>query len=337
METNESKRALVVVVGCALMLGLLVSRNVPFLGQTAPERFWLAGRYDGNRIIVYFDAVKFRETVPKDAVKIAHPIADSFFNPVGLPPDYVARFQQKPGAEHFSIGDHYDLLLGDGGTTTVTLTTLVGFEGDEQVGNDSFIGALATPERADRLIFTRDYYVVRRHIEPPPNTPKPKFDPKAPIVRLDPDPVPFDIETRAATLITERMKGAATPEDLRRRAEKISPTLTVQRFTIADGSTRYLLWADWRSAQGPGYESTVRLAAWLAPSPSLHFLAVEPPGAGDGVQKENLLNVVDLGSGRTGIVVYIEGADSRGIQLKEYKDGADLKHMRAIQSVGVAE
>ena len=92
METNESERALVLVVGCALMLGLLVSRNVPFLGQTAPERFWLAGRYDGNRIIVYFDAVKFRQTVPKDAVKIAYPIADSFFNPVGLPPDYVARF-----------------------------------------------------------------------------------------------------------------------------------------------------------------------------------------------------------------------------------------------------
>jgi len=337
MEANESQRRLVLVVGCALVLGLIVSRNFPFLGQTAPERFWLAGRYDGNQIIVYFDAVKFGETVPKDAVKIHYPIADSFFSPVGLPPDYVARFQQKPGAEHFSIGDRYDLLLGDGGTTTVTLTTLVGFENDEQVGNDSFIGALATPERADRLIFTRDYYVVRRHVEPPPNSPKPRFDPKAPIVRLDADPVPFNIQTQAAALITERMKGAATPEDLRRQAEKISPTLTVQRFTIGDGSTRYFIWADWRSELGAGYQSIVRLAAWLAPAPALHFLAVEPPGFLDGVQKENLLNVVDLGSGRTGIVVYIQGADSRGIQLKEYKDGADLKHMRAIQAVGVAE
>ena len=95
METNESKRTLVLVVGCALVLGLLVSWNVVFLGQTAPERFWLAGRYDGNRIIVYFDAVKFGKTVPKDAVKIHYPIADSFFSPVGLPPDYVARVQQK--------------------------------------------------------------------------------------------------------------------------------------------------------------------------------------------------------------------------------------------------
>jgi hypothetical protein len=212
----------------------------------------------------------------------------------------------------------------------------VGFEGDEQVGNDSFIGALATPERADRLIFTRDYYVVRRHVEPPPNSPKPRFDPNAPIVRLDPDPVPFNIQTQAAALITERMKSAALPEGLRRQAEKISPTITVQRFTIGDGSTRYFLWADWRSEQGAGYQSIVRLAAWLAPSP-LHFLAVEPPYVFDGVQKENLLNVVDLGSGRTGIVVYIQGADSRGIQLREYKDGADLNQMRAIQSVGVAE
>jgi hypothetical protein len=57
----------------------------------------------------------------------------------------------------------------------------------------------------------------------------------------------------------------------------------------------------------------------------------------DGIQKENLLNVVDLGRGRTGIAVYIQGADSRGIQLREYKDGADLKHMPSIQSVGVAE
>jgi hypothetical protein len=26
--------------------------------QAAHKRFWLAGRYDGNRIIIYFDAVK---------------------------------------------------------------------------------------------------------------------------------------------------------------------------------------------------------------------------------------------------------------------------------------
>ena len=34
MEANESQRRLVLLVGCALVLGLIVSRNFPFLGQT---------------------------------------------------------------------------------------------------------------------------------------------------------------------------------------------------------------------------------------------------------------------------------------------------------------
>src|SRR6185369_2006255 len=116
------------------------------------------------------------KTVPKNASKIAYPIADLFFIPVGLPPAYFASFQQKPGAEHFSVGDRYDLLLGDGGVTTVKLTTLVGFQSDEVVGNDSFIGALGTVEDPDWLLFSRNYYVVRRHVDLPPNSPKPRFD-----------------------------------------------------------------------------------------------------------------------------------------------------------------
>jgi len=41
------------------------------------------------------------------------------------------------------------LLLDYGKIATVTLTTLVGTETDEQVGNDSFIGALATLDDED--------------------------------------------------------------------------------------------------------------------------------------------------------------------------------------------
>jgi len=79
---------------------------------------------------------------------------------------------------------------------------------------------------------------------------------------------------------------------------------------------------------------SIGLAAWINPSPTIHVLAVDPPG---GTQKQNLLNVVDLGNGRTGIIVYIEGQDSRGIRLVEYKDGAGMKGMRLLQSVGTAE
>jgi len=334
LKSAANSRAL--LLAGSLLLSLLVSHKVPILAQAAPERFWLAGRYDGNRIIVYFDAVKFGNTFPRDAVKIAYPIADSFFNPVGLSPAYVAGFQQKPGAEHFSIGDRYDLLLGDGGVTTVKLTTLVGFQSDEVVGNDSFIGALATPEDPDWLLFSRNYYVVRRHVDLPPNSPKPRFDPDAPRVRLDPDPVRFDVQTSVAALVVARMKTAFTSEDLK-KAEKISPILHVQRFMLSDGSNRYFVWADWRAEKGPNYTSILRLGAWISPSPTIHLLAAEPPSTADGIQNESVLNVVDLGNGRTGIIVNIQGSDSRATQLMEYKDGAALKGMRVIQTVGAGE
>jgi hypothetical protein len=201
MEHNKGIRTSLLFVASALVLGFFALHSVLILGQTTPERFWLAGRYDGNRVIVYFDAVKFGGTA-QGATKIAYPIADGFFSPVGLSPEYVSMLQKKPAAERFSLGDRYDLLLGNGEIATITLTTLVGFESDEGVGNDSFIGALATPDRNDQLISTKNYYAVRRHVELSANSPKPKFDPKAPVVRLDSDPVSFDIQTRVATLIT---------------------------------------------------------------------------------------------------------------------------------------
>jgi len=226
------------------------------------------------------------------------------------------------------------LLLGDGAITTVKLTSFVGFASDEVVGNDSFIGALATPENPDWLLFSRNYYVVRRHVELPPGSPVPRFDPNAPRVRLDPDPVRFDIQTRIAGLVAARMKTVATPEVLK-LTQSISPILNVQRFMVVGGDSRYFVWADWRSEKGPNYQSIFHFAAWVSPSPSLHILAAEPDSG--YLVKESLLNVVDLGNGRTGIIVYIEGPDNRGIQLIEYKDGAALKGMRVIHSVGAGE
>ena len=135
-------------------------------GQTNPERFWVAGRYDGDRVVVYFDAVKFQGSMDAVAGRISAPIAEAFFEPVQLPASYVARFQKFPGAEHFALGDRYDLLLGNGTLATIKLTKLIGCETDEQVGNDSFIGALGTVEKKDSLVFTKGYYAVQRHHEP---------------------------------------------------------------------------------------------------------------------------------------------------------------------------
>jgi hypothetical protein len=54
LTSDANSRAL--LFACSLLLSLLESHKVTILTQAAPERFWLAGRYDGNRIIVYFDA-----------------------------------------------------------------------------------------------------------------------------------------------------------------------------------------------------------------------------------------------------------------------------------------
>lgn len=302
----------------------------PAFAQSGSERFWLAGRYDGNRVVIYFEAVKFGNTLPGDAGIIPYPVADAFFDPMELKRDYIARFQQQPQTEHFAIGDRYDLLVGDGSAVTVTLTTLVGFAADEAVGNNSFIGALATTYQPERLIFSKNYYVVRRHVEAGEAS-RSKFDPNAPIARLDSDPLTFDIVSNIASMVTGRIK-ALEPAARRAEVESLSPALTVQRFTLADGSTRYYVWAEWRAKQDS--PESLGLAAWISPAPALHVLAMDPPG---GAQKQSLLNVVDLGNGRTGIIVYIEGEDSRGIRLVEYKDGAGIKDMRVLQSVGVAE
>jgi len=75
----------------------------------------------------------------------------------------------------------------------------------------------------------------------------------------------------------------------------------------------------------------------MTTSPAPRLLAVEPPSVADGVQKENLLNVVDLGNGKTGIIVYIEGEDSRAIELLEYRDGMTLRQMRVLQTIAAGE
>jgi hypothetical protein len=335
-------RKLIVARLAVLLLALLALHTTPTFGQNGPERFWLAGRYDGNRVVVYFDAVKFEGTMSSNAREIADPVAGAFFNPVELPASYIARFQKTPNAEHFAIGDRYDLLLGNGTIATIKLTTLVGCETDEQVGNDSFIGALGTIEKKDALVFTNNYYAVRRHQEP--QTGEAKLRPKTTsdylkYAHLDDQPVRFDIETRIAEMLNERMKMEATDAE-RRLAGSIPPSFKVQPFRVADSSLRYYVRAEWRSGKEPKDTAPYVLAAWMTPLPTLHILAVQKRTSPyDGFESDlpDLLNVVDLGNGKTGMIVQISGLDSTELHLVEYRDAADLKSMHLMQSIGTGE
>ena len=321
-----------------ILFALLGLQCVPGWGQQNPERFWLAGRYDGDRVVIYFQAVKFAGTMPPNARKIADPVVAGFFSPVELPANYIAHFQAASNAERFALGDSYDLLLGNGSVVPIKLTMLVGCETDEGVGNDSFIGALATVEKSDSLFATKGYYAVRRHQEPQSGASnlRPKTTAElSKYAHLGDDPVRFDVEAKIAEILNARMKMDAT--DAEENAIRIiSPAFTVQSFHLADGSLRYYVRAQWKTGKERNGLPTYALAAWIASLPKLHILAVERRPFIEN-EVPGLLNVVDLGDGRTGIIVHIQGGDSTALELAEYRDGSNVKSMRVMQSIAWGE
>jgi len=309
--------------------------------QTQPERFWLAGRYDGNRIIVYFDGVKFNGTMPTSEHKLAPVIAERFYDPVELPASYVAQFQKGPKIEHFALGDQYDLLVDYDKVATVTLTTLVGSEMDEEVGNDSFIGALATVDEHDLPYLSKNHYVLRRHREPLAGKSENMPKPNAVYAGLQIEPIPFDIQKQIVMLLNEGMKSKAT-ESERKQAEQLSPTFLAQAFRLADGTLRYYARAEWTLGEErtASWKTVYALGAWVTPLPALHILAWEErtsPYEGLFSVLPDLLNVVNLGGGKTGIIVGISGEDSGSLGLFEYRDGTSLRGMASLQSIGSGE
>jgi hypothetical protein len=304
--------------------------------QTLPERVWIAGRYDGNRVIIYFDAVKFNNTVPTDAPELVSPVANGFFPAIELPEAYIANLLKAPDAHRFALGDEYDVLTG-GDAFSVKLTTLVGAEGDEGVGNSSYVGALATVVGQCPL-YTREryvYYVVRLHREPVCGS---KATPGQPIriptkfAELLNEPVRFATQTQMVSLLTERMRLIAS--DLQRHAaEGHSPSFAVQPFRVADGSLRYYGTAQWKAGPNPS-TSDFSLGAWFAPQPTLHVLAVEANQYRDLPQ---ILNVAGLDGGRTALILRNGGVDSTSTDLVDYRDGLDAAHMPKLQSIAAAE
>ena len=306
--------------------------------EQAPERFWIAGRYDGNRIIVYFDAVKFEGTLASIAEKLPAPVARGFFHPVKVPWTYSARFQKGPEIEHFALGDKYDLLLDSGLVRTATLTTLVGAETDEEVGNDSFLGALATLDKENAMVLDKNYYVLRRHRENESSADKENhpLKPHATYAYMENEPVRFGIQTEIVDLLTQRMKAMATVPQ-RSAVEGTSPVVEVRAFHLPDGSLRYYASAEWYSSNRITDANSCAVGAWLAPQPTLHILALEPRTFGYESDEPTLLNVLDLGGGRAGMIVSIASGESIETGLFEYRDGTDLKHMRLLQSIAAGE
>lgn len=319
-----------------LALAIASMHAAPMLGQTARERFWLAYRYDRNQVVVYFDTVKFNGTMPATASRIDRPRAEGFLSPVALPAGYLAKFQKRPGMERFAIGARYDLLLDSGRVATITLTTLVGDEGDEGTGGQSFIGAIGTVAKAGRRFFTKDYYAVRRHNASRPPAPTARPRQPAPKAGLGDTVVQSDTKAGIARLLTERLK-ADTDAAARGAAETVEPLVSVQEFRTAEGKLRYYAAATWPFSQGPG-RSAYKLAGWLATKPTLQLLAVETCLCEiDTPQLPRLLNVVDLGRGRTGVIVEIKGEYMWEFALYEYRDGLDFRKMRLLQTMGVGD
>jgi hypothetical protein len=351
MKISTGRRTLEWLRVVAFTLAISVGHAAPMLGQKKPapkkaaskqpapkkaERFWLAYRYDSTRVVVYFDTVKFNGAMDTTGRKLAGPQAESFLSPVALPASYVASFQKQPGAERFAVGDRYDLLLDSGKVATITLTRLVGDEGDEGTGGQSFIGAIASVAKAGRRYFTKDYYAVTRHLTSRPAKPAARPRNPAPAATLGDTTVPLDTRTRIATLFSERLK-ADSDSLARSAAEMADPAIFVQQFKTADGTARSYATAVWPFTQGQE-RSAYKLAAWLTTKPTLKMLAVETCLCElDTPQLPRLLNVVDLGRGRTGVIVETKGQYLWEFGLYEYRDGIGLRKMRVLQSMGVGD
>jgi hypothetical protein len=313
----------------ALVCAIGVGRTTP-AAQSGTERLWLAGRYDRTHFLVYFEAVHFNDTFPTDAASIAPPVADGFFGPKALPRDVIARFQKDPKAERFDIGDRYDVLLDGGGVASMSLTALVGFNSDEFVGNDSYVGAIGQVSAGDLPLLTMDYYAVRRHGRPADQAAA--MTARSSSARLLKAAVLPSVTTTIASLLRDRLN--APPTRLTAGGAAISIART-QGFTTTGGDLRYFV-----VGQSGSGKACKTITAWIAPAPVLHVVAAETVVDGcNGTLAEgtSLLNVVDLGVGRTGLIILLRGGDGMALELVEYKDGFDLRHMRKWQRISVGE
>ena len=108
-----------------------------------------------------------------------------------------------------------------------------------------------------------------------------------------------------------------------------------QSFTTTRGDLRHFV-----VGQSGSGKACSTIVAWLAAAPVLRVIAAEKIVDGcEGTLAEGttLLNVVDLGAGRTGLIVQLSGGDGAALELVEYRDGVNLAHMRTWQTISFGE
>jgi hypothetical protein len=154
------------------------------------------------------------------------------------------------------------------------------------------------------------------------------------VASLSDEPLPFSLQSRIVNLLEERMKTLASPSQ-QHEAENVSPSFAVQQFRLSDGSLRYYARAGWKSGKRRNSKLIYGLGAWIAPSPTLHILAVESKVGFEYLPQ--LVNVIDLGEGKNGIIVTEHHEDGGALRLLEYRDDLDLSHMRTLQSLSADE
>lgn len=309
----------------------VLSNAIPFAQATA-DRFWLAFRYDTSEVLIYFGAVKFGSTTVNGSVKIPAPIITHFpFPPIGLASGHVRRFQTARGAERFSIGDQYDLLLGNGRVSSVTLTRYVGFLSDEEVGNESYIGALARVPEADRP-FLRGYQAVTRHQDDLGASTAPAGASATPFAALAGTPADGRTTARVVADVRARI-GRVTTSQLRPMALRGPATLeSIQQFRTVGGAVRFLV-----SVTFDGCRAVALLGESPTPAFAVDEYAYDRCDRAESGQPPRLVNVIDLGRTRTGLIVDQRGVAGLAISLVEYRDGRPLSKLPVLQLLAVGE
>ena len=272
----------------------------------AQERFWIAARYDATQFVTYFEPVHFG-TLPTRDNQLVQPRTPDFFGPRPMAAADLERVRPVTG-EPFRIGSRYDVLAADGGVVPMVLTSLVKFHTDEGIGNDSYIGALGRVAPPDMARLRGNYVVIRR-----PDSPDPARGSRA---ALTEGLVPSAVAARLLTIVGG------------------TRVIAAHQFTTAGGDARQFV----ATTAGTGRECRTRLA-WLTGQPEYRVLSTEdlPFCGSTRYAGLRLRAIIDMGLGRTGLVVVWQGGASKSVKLVEYRDGLKLEEMHVWQTISVGD